>query len=117
MTESYKIYHNPRCSKSRQALSILEEKGKDFEVIEYLKNTRDYNEIKGIIDKLGIEVHDLLRKKESIYKELNIKDHILDNDKVIKYMVENPILIERPIVVKGDEAVICRPVENIEKLL
>ena len=110
------IYHNNRCSKSRQGLALLEESGKDFEVIKYLENTPNENELKNIIELLGILPIELVRKNEVIWKE-NYKDKDLTDSEIIKAMVENPKLIERPIVINGNKAVIGRPPEKIKDIL
>lgn len=111
-----KIYHNPRCRKSREALEILETSGKDFEVIKYLENVPTQSEIKKIIEQLGIEPIDLVRKNEAIWKE-KFKSSSLSNNEIIKAMHTFPKLIERPIVVKDNEAAIGRPPSNIESLI
>ena len=106
-----KIYHNPRCSKSRQTLSLLEENGVQPEIVEYLKTPPSSEELSNIISMLNIKPQDLLRKKEDIFKELDLD---LDDDKkVIDAMVKHPKLIERPIVVHGDKAKIGRPPEGV----
>lgn len=113
-----KIWHNNRCSKSREAKAILEENGSEFETFEYLKNEFTKEDIKDIISKLGIEdIRDMLRKKEAEYKELNIADESKSQDEVIDLVVANPKLVERPIIIKGDKAVIARPMENLTELL
>lgn len=111
-----KIYHNPRCSKSRQGLKYLEDKKVDFKVIQYLKEDFTLEELKAIIQKLGVKPMELVRTKESIWKE-NYKDKDLNDDQIIAAMVENPKLIERPIVVNNDKAVVARPTEDIDKIL
>jgi len=112
-----KIYHNPRCSKSRASFSLLQDKGVEFETIEYLKNPPSYEQIKELLKMLGFKsARELMRTKEDIYKELNLKNET-DEDKLIKAMSNNPKLIERPIVIKGNKAVIGRPIENVERLL
>ncbi len=111
------IYHNPRCSKSRQTLALIQEKGIEPEIILYLENTPDANELKGILAKLGITARDLLRKGEQDYKDNNLKDPGISDDDLIAKMTEFPKLIERPIVVKGDKAVLGRPPENVLELL
>ncbi len=110
------IYHNPRCSKSRQTLGLLEENGRDFVVKEYLKNPPTVDELKKVIRLLGIKPIDLLRKGEPEFKE-NFKGKDLSDDEWVKAMVEYPKMIERPIVIDGDHAVIGRPPENVLKLL
>ncbi len=111
-----KIYHNPRCSKSRQTLQIIQETKKDVEVVEYLTNTPSKEELENIIELLGISPEQLLRKGEAIFKE-KYKGKSLSDDEWIDIMIENPKLIERPIVVDGDKAILGRPPENVLKLL
>lgn len=111
-----KIYHNNRCSKSRIGLKLLEDSGKEFEVVNYLENTPDEKELKEIISKLGIKPIELIRKNESVWKE-NFKDKTLTDSDIISLMVQNPKLIERPIVINGDKAVIGRPSEKIIDIL
>lgn len=108
------LYHNPRCSKSRQALALLEEKGIKFEVNEYLKNGLTQKEIKEIKAMLKTDVVDFMRTKESIFKELKLKE--ATENQLIKAMSENPILLERPLFIKGKKATIGRPPENVLKL-
>ena len=110
------ILHNPRCGKSRQTLKIIHESGNEIEVIEYLKTPPTYDELKAIISKLAIKPEALLRKGEAVFKE-NYKGKELSDDEWIQAMVDNPILIERPIVIKGDQAIIGRPPENVNELL
>ena len=107
-----KIYHNNRCSKSRLGLNALEESGKDFEVVKYLENIPSKEELVNIIGLLGIKPIELVRKNEAIWKE-KFKGKELTDSEVIEAMLEYPKLIERPIVVNGDKAVIGRPTENI----
>lgn len=111
-----KIYHNPRCSKSRQGLSILKDANVDFEIIEYLKTPLSKKEITEIVDKLNIDPIDLIRKNETDWKE-NFKGKEMSNEQVIDAMVAYPKLIERPIVIHGDKAVLGRPPEKIVSLL
>lgn len=110
------FYHNPRCGKSRNALTILKEKGIEPQVIEYLKNPPSKAELTAIIKKLGIAPFDLIRKGESIFKE-NYKGKNLSDEAWIDAMVENPILIERPIFINGNKAIIGRPPENVLNLV
>ena len=110
------IYHNPRCRKSREGLEVLEKSGKDFEVIKYLDEVPSKEELKTLIGYLGIGPMELVRKNEAIWKE-KYKGKTLSDDEIITAMVENPKLIERPIVVKGKKAVIGRPSEKINTLL
>jgi len=107
------IYHNPRCSKSRQTLSLLEERGVEVEVIQYLKNPPNTAELKTLLNKLGIRARDLLRKGEDDYKTLNLADTSLSEDQLIEAMVSHPKLIERPIVVNADKAKLGRPPEDV----
>ena len=111
-----KIYHNPRCSKSREGLKMLEESGKDFQVVKYLDTPLSTSEIKEILELLHISAEELVRKNEKIWKE-NYKGKSLSEDEIITAMQENPKLIERPIVVNNKEAVIGRPSENIQKII
>lgn len=110
------IIHNNRCTKSRNALTYLEEEGYDYEVIEYLKEPMTVADLTEVIRKLGIAPVDLLRKGEAIYKEA-YKGKDLSDAEWITAMVEHPKLIERPIVIKGDKAVVGRPLENVVELL
>ncbi len=105
------IYHNSRCSKSRQCLSLIENSGKKFEIIKYLENPPTIAELTVLISKLGIEPIDLVRKKEKLWVE-NYKNKAITPKELIEIMTENPILIERPIVINGNKAVIARPIEN-----
>jgi len=111
-----KIYHNPRCSKSRQTLSLIKEKGFEVEIIEYLKVIPSEKELRSIIKLLGIKPEKLLRKGEADYKE-NFKGKILSDDEWISAMVQYPKLIERPIVVSDNKAILGRPPENVLNLL
>ncbi len=111
-----RIYHNPRCSKSRQTLQLLEENGVSPEVILYLKDPLSRESLQEIISMLGISPFELIRKNETIYKE-SFKGKDLSNDEWVSVMVENPKLIERPIVVKGNKALIGRPPEKVLALL
>jgi arsenate reductase len=113
---SIKIYHNPRCSKSRNTLALLEEQGVEAEVIKYLETPPSKEELKALLKMLGISARELMRTKEDIYKELGLKD-VEDEEKLIEAMVTNPKLIERPIVIKEGKAVIGRPIENVVELL
>lgn len=110
----WKIYHNPKCTKSRQTLALLQEKGIEPTVIEYLKTPPTANELKLIIQSLGAEASDIVRTKEEDYK--NLKFDISDTEVVIENLVKTPKLLERPIVLHGDKATIGRPPENINKL-
>ena len=111
------IYHNPRCSKSRQTLEILNQQDVDTEIVLYLENPPSAQEVASILEKLGLSSRDIIRKGEEEYKLLNIKDQSLTENELISFMSENPKLIERPIVVKDDKAIIGRPPENVLSLL
>ena len=111
------IYHNPRCSKSRQTLALLEERGIGPRVVDYLKTPPSAAELKTILKKLGLRPRDLIRKGEPLNAELGLKDRDLDDDALIALMVANPILIERPIVVSGGKAAIGRPPESVLEIL
>lgn len=112
-----KIYHNPRCGKSRQTLALITEAGIEPEVIEYLKIPPTAEELDSILKKLKMEPGDLMRKGEDIYRELKLAERELSREKAIRTMVEHPKLIERPIVIKGQQAVLGRPPENVKPLL
>lgn len=111
------LYHNPRCSKSRQALALLQAKGVEPELRLYLDKPPTATELKDLLARLGIGPRELLRKGEDIYRQLNLQDGSLKDSTLIKAMVENPKLIERPIGVKGQTAIIGRPPENLLALL
>jgi len=111
------IYHNPKCSKSRQTLDIIIKKGIKPEIILYLDKTFSPNELKDIIAKLNINPRDLLRKGESEYKENNLKNLHLEDDDLIRAMINHPKLIERPIVISGNKAIIGRPPEKVLELI
>ncbi|MEO2267281.1 arsenate reductase (glutaredoxin) [Pseudoalteromonas pernae] len=111
------IYHNPRCSKSRQTLELIEEKGANVEVVKYLDDTPSAAELAELVKKLGFgSARELMRTKEDIYKELDLKNEN-DEQALLNAMHANPKLIERPIVVKGDKAVLGRPPENALELI
>jgi arsenate reductase (glutaredoxin) len=105
------IYHNPRCTKSRETLSLLEGRGIQPRIIEYLKTPPSAAELKALLAKLRLKPRELMRKKEAVYAELGLDDPKLTDDALIKAMVANPILIERPIVVSGNKAALGRPPE------
>ncbi|WP_309497883.1 arsenate reductase (glutaredoxin) [Sulfurovum sp.] len=110
------IWHNPRCSKSRNAATLLEEKGVDAEVVKYLDTPPSKEKIQDVLKMLGISARELMRTKEAIYKELDLKNED-DEDKLIEAMAQNPKLIERPVVIKDGKAAIGRPLENIVAIL
>ena len=114
--EKYTIYHNNRCSKSREACSILQEKGIAFETVEYLKTPLNQKQLKELLTMLGISAEALVRKSEPIYKE-KFTNKKLTNTQWIKALAENPVLIERPIIVKGNKAVIGRPIEKVNEFI
>lgn len=110
------IYHNPRCSKSREGVCLLEEKGIEFETFKYLDEKITKSELTSIIKKLNIKPIELVRTKETLWKE-NFKGKELSDDEIITIMLENPVLIERPIIINGDKAVIGRPTERILEII
>lgn len=110
------IYHNPRCSKSRDGVLLLEESGKKFQKVLYLEEQLTVKELTDIIAKLKLPPMELVRKNEAIWKE-NYKDKNLSDQEIIQIMVENPKLIERPIVVNGNLAVIGRPLQKIKEII
>ena len=110
------IYHNPRCRKSREGLAILENSGKEFEIVKYLEDVPSEKELAEIVQLLGIEPIQLVRKTEKIWKE-EFKGKELSDSEIITAMVQNPKLIERPIVINKNKAVIGRPSENIVDLI
>lgn len=114
--KAFTIFHNPKCSKSRATLELLKERGVQPQVVEYLKTPPTAAELKAIVTKLGIRPEDLVRKGEAIYKE-NYAGKTLTDAQWIEAMVRHPILIERPIVIQGDKAVLGRPPENVLALL
>jgi arsenate reductase len=111
-----KIYHNPRCRKSRETLKLIEEAGQEVEVVEYLINPPSRKELSQILKMLGMKPMDLIRKGEDIFKQ-NFKGKDLSDEEWIEVMLNNPKLIERPIVVDGDKAILGRPPENVKELL
>ena len=110
-----KIYHNPKCSKSRQALALVKNKTSEFEIIEYLKNPLTFEEITLLLSQLSIKPLELIRIQESIWKG-NYKGKKMNNDEIINAIVNHPKLMERPIVTTNKKAIIGRPPENVLKL-
>jgi len=110
-----RIYHNPRCGKSRSACALLAEKGATPEVVEYLKTPPSKDELRGLLAKLGMKPEELLRKGEAVFKE-NYAGKQLDDEGWLDAMVAHPILIERPIIVRGGKAVVGRPPERVNEL-
>lgn len=106
------IWHNPMCSKSREALGILQEGGYEGKVVKYLENTPSEDEIRSVLKMLGIGARELMRTKEDIYKELGLSS-VENEDALINAMAKHPKLIERPIIIKGNKAIIGRPSEKI----
>jgi len=111
------ILHNPRCSKSRQTLQLLQERGLEPEIVEYLKTPPDAQRLGRILDQLGFEPRQLMRRGEAIYGELKLDDPALDRNALIAAMVAHPILIERPLVLAGAKAALGRPPESVLKIL
>lgn len=114
---SVKIYHNPKCSKSRATLALLEERKVELEIVRYLETPPDAKEINDILKKLGKEPREAMRKGEAAYKEQDLANDSLSRDALIEAMAGEPILIERPIVVNGDKARIGRPPESVLEIL
>ena len=112
-----KIFHNTRCSKSRKALDILRENGVEVEIIEYLKTPLDKKDIENILKKLDMNPIDIMRKVEDIFKKLELEKHINNKQLLINAMVKHPILIERPIVISGTQAIVGRPPELILEII
>lgn len=111
------LFHNPRCSKSRQALNLLEQEKENFEIFTYLDQKLEKDFLKEIIQKLDINPRGLLRTGESAYKENNLKDSNISDEEIINTMIKYPKLIERPIYVKGSKAIVGRPPENVLKII
>ncbi len=110
------IYHNSRCSKSRACLAFIEATGQEYQVVKYLETNPSFEVLKSIIIKLGISPIALVRQKEKIWIE-NFKNQDLSDDEIIQALSDNPILIERPIVIKGNHAVIARPIDKVQDLI
>lgn len=111
------VYHNPRCSKSRQALELLKERGMEPEVVEYLKTPPDRETLERLLKLLHITPRELLRKNEPEYKQAGLDDPTLSDEDLISALIEHPILLERPIVVSGARAVVGRPPERVFEIL
>jgi arsenate reductase len=114
---SITIYHNPRCSKSRQTLQLLRDNEVEPEVVEYLKTPPDRKALEAILDMLGLEPRDLMRKKEKEYKEAGLDNPDLDRDTLVQGMLDYPKLMERPIIIKDNQAIIGRPPELVLDLI
>jgi arsenate reductase len=117
MSEKITVYQKPTCSKCRVTVGILKDRGVEFDAINYYETPVTTEELRGLIEKLGITPRELLRKDEQVYRDLKLGERDLSDDELISAMVENPDLIQRPIVVRGDRAVLGRPPETIEQLL
>ena len=111
------IYHNPRCSKSREALRLLRAHGVEPRIVEYLKEPPSTAELTALLDKLGMPPRDLMRRNEAPYKNLDLDDTSLGRDALLAAMAAHPVLIERPVVVKGDKAVLARPPERVLEIV
>ncbi|MBF0189273.1 MAG: arsenate reductase (glutaredoxin) [Magnetococcales bacterium] len=111
------IWHNPRCSKSRQTLQLLQEKGIEPEVVKYLVTPPSREELVTVLEQLGLEPRQLMRTKEKEYRENNLKDPALSRDQLIDAMIEHPRLIERPVVLKDGKAAVGRPPEQVLEIL
>ncbi|MCA1175890.1 MULTISPECIES: arsenate reductase (glutaredoxin) [unclassified Pantoea] len=112
------IYHNPRCSKSRETLALLQDKGIEPDVVLYLETPPDEQALKTLLQQLGMSsARELMRRKEDLYKELNLADSDLSEDQLLQAMVAHPKLIERPIVINGDQARIGRPPEAVLEIV
>ncbi len=111
------IFHNPRCSKSQQTLELLNQRGDNTEIIEYLKTPPDNAELSRILDLLGLEPRQLMRTNEAEYTDLNLEDTSLSREQLITAMVKHPILIQRPIILANGKAAIGRPLENVQEIL
>ena len=110
------IHHNPRCSKSRQALALLKANGVEPEVVEYLKTPLDEAALRGLLTKLGLKAHDILRTKEDEYKQLGLAPDTPEEE-ILAAIVHHPILLDRPIIAKGNRPIIRRPPENVREFL
>jgi len=117
MADQIKIYQKPTCSKCREAIGILKERGVDFEAINYYDTPLGADRLRELIEQMGIAPRELLRKGEQVYRDLNLGKREVSDDELIRLMVEHPDLIQRPIVVRGNKAVLARPTENLKELL
>ena len=117
MNKEVIIYHNPKCSKSRKALDIIKSKNFEPTIILYLVNKLSKAEVKKLLSKLGLSIRDILRTGEDEYKNNNLKNENLTDDKLIDFLIKFPKLLQRPIVVKDNKAVVGRPTKNILNLL
>jgi arsenate reductase len=117
MNDRMVIYQKPTCSKCRETIALLRENGAEFEAVNYYEAPLTVERLRELIDKLGATARDILRRDEPLARHLNLGEGGLSDDELIKIMVENPDLIQRPIVVRGEQAVLCRPPENVKQLL
>jgi arsenate reductase len=117
MASKVTIYHNPRCSKSRQTLELIRDRGLEPEIVEYLKDAPTADELRAILKKLKLGARAILRTGEAVYRELGLADPTLSEDELVAAMAANPVLIERPIVVRGARAALGRPPEAVLSLL
>ena len=117
MSEKITVYQKPTCSKCRETLGLLRERGVEFEAVNYYERPVTAEELRGLLEKLGLSPREILRKDEPVARSLGLGDREVPDDELIRLMVENPDLIQRPIVVRGDRAVLGRPVANVEELL
>ena len=111
------IYHNPRWGKSRESVQILNDSSVEYEIVDYLNNPPSVDELQSLAIKMGVKARDFIRTREAIFKELNLQSHMDDENFMFQKMSENPKLIERPIIVKGDKAVLGRPPEIVEEFI
>ncbi|HFC03557.1 MAG TPA: arsenate reductase (glutaredoxin) [Nitratifractor salsuginis] len=116
MSDRIVVWHNPRCSKSRNGIKYLDEKGVEYEIRRYLDEPPTVEELKTVLKKLGMSPRELMRTKEAIYRELGLKE-VTEDEKLIEAMAEHPRLIERPIVIRGEKAVVARPENRIDEIL
>ena len=117
MSKNVRIFHNPNCSKCRLTMSILEDKGVDATVVEYLNTPPSIDELIEVLELLGLEPRELMRQHEAPYKENNLDNPDLSRSQLIQAMIDNPILIERPIIINGNKATIGRPPEKVLDIL
>jgi arsenate reductase len=117
MSDKITVYQKPTCSKCREAMGILKERGIEFEAINYYETPVTKEELQGLLDKLGISPRQLLRKSEEVFRALHLNENQISDEGLIDLMVQYPDLMQRPIVVRGDKAVLARPAENVCELL
>lgn len=111
------IYHNPSCGTSRKVLAALREAGHEPEVVEYLKTPPDRKTLQGLLKRMGKSVRDILRKRGTPYEELGLDNPALSDEEIFAAIEKNPVLIERPIVLFGEKAALCRPAEKVQELI